>query len=154
MSSLNSVLWIYLFIYFKFKYPFLSARDIWRSRQRRISPRRAPWGTPRRWLQSLPLRLTVNRWLLLIDGCLPAQLNTNADAFGPPRVNSSDQHPPPHDSISPVITHQIITTAIPLPWIQSCGYSFFFLRMTDWWWLRWETVLLSLLCNYLKKGTT
>lgn len=57
---------------------------------------------------------------------------------------------PPRDSISPVITHQIITTAIPLPWIQSWGYSFF-LRMTGWWWLRWETVFLSLLCNYLKK---
>lgn len=70
-------------------------------------------------LLSLSLSLTVNRWLVLIDGCLPAQLNTNVRCIWPSRVNSSEHYTvstPLCDSISFVIAHQIITAAIHLRW--------------------------------------
>lgn len=63
----------------------------------------------------LLLCLTVNRWLVLIDGCLPAQLNTNERCIWLSCVNSSE-HQHPSVTINFVITHQMITAAIHWQW--------------------------------------
>lgn len=75
---------------------------------------------------SLSLSLMVNRWLVLINGCLPTLLNTNVRyqaGVWPSRVNSSEHYTvstPLCDSISSVIAHQLITTAIHLHCFYSC----------------------------------
>lgn len=68
---------------------------------------------------SLSLSLTVNRCLVVIDGCLAAQVNTNVRCIWPACVNTSEHYTvstPLCDTISFVIVQQIISTAMQLHW--------------------------------------
>lgn len=68
-------------------FPFFSSQHFKKLTEMKMSRNRALRDFPLlcATAPSLSLSLTVNRWLLLIDGCLPTQLNTNVryQAFGP-----------------------------------------------------------------------
>lgn len=123
MSSLNAVQEILQ------KMSTFSAKceeaDIEIKRSKNTALRDSPW--PSATVLSLSLSPVVNRWLVKINGCLPTQLSTNSRCIWPSCVNSSEHHnvsTPLCESISSVIAHQLITTAIHLQWFYSHCYMF------------------------------